>query len=247
MRKRLIPVILKSDHKLVKTTKFKNPRYVGDPRNTVSIFSDFQVDELIVLDVKVSKNGIDFDVLRAIAAEAHMPIAYGGGISSVEDVGRILSSGFEKVVLNTAVYDDPHLVEVCASTFGSQAITVSIDVRIGKKGYSCHSHGGRVKQSEDPIEWAKQCSDLGAGELLLTVIEREGTWRGIDLDFTQRVSESVDIPVIAHGGIGSIQDVRDAYQVSHISAVAAGSFFVYQDESAGVLVSYPEPSELDGM
>jgi cyclase len=246
MHQRLIPILLMTNRKLVKTKTFRNPSYVGDPRNVVRIFSDFQADELILFDIEASKkeSKIDFDMLEAIAIEARMPISYGGGVTD-ENAGQILSLGFEKIVLNSNAYRDPSMITRCADKFGSQAVAISMDVRENQDGYSCWSNGATKNQKISPIDWAKKCVSLGAGEIILTVINREGTWSGTDLYLSSEIANQITVPLVTNGGVSSIQDISKAISLGHASAVAAGSFFVYQREGQGVLISYPTNSELN--
>jgi cyclase len=246
MRQRLIPLILMSNRKLVKTKNFDNPTYVGDPRNVVRMFSDFRADELIVVDIDVSKRGrcVDYEILEAIAVESQMPIAYGGGVTA-QNAGKILSLGYEKIVLNSNAYRNPKMISECANKFGSQAVSVSIDVREVQGRYSCWSLGGSQSELVNPVAWALECVKLGAGEILLTVINREGTWKGTDTQLTREIADQISVPLVTNGGVGSIQDVDVALLEGRASAVAAGSYFVFQQEDKGVLISYPPPKELN--
>jgi imidazole glycerol-phosphate synthase subunit HisF len=247
MRERLIPVVLMSNRRIVKTKGFKNPVYIGDPRNIIRIFSDFQVDELILHDIGVSRGDreIDFELLEEIAQEARMPIAYGGGVNP-ENAGRILSLGFEKIVLNSHAYANPFSISECAKKFGSQAVAVAIDVREKKGIYSCWSFGGKHREQVDPIVWAKESVSLGAGEIILTSIDREGSWQGVDLKLSKLMASQLPVPLVIQGGIGNIGDVWKAIASGDASAVAAGSFFVFQKENQGILISYPDSIELNG-
>jgi cyclase len=247
MATRVIPVLLLKGSGLVKTTKFKDAKYVGDPINAIRIFNDKEVDELILLDITRSSEGAGpaFDVIRDTASECFMPLAYGGGISSLSDIERILSIGVEKVVLNTAAIKDPGLIESAARAFGNQAIVVSMDVR--KKlfgGYEVAGKGGTEHTGMDPVAFARRCENLGAGEIMVTSIERDGTMEGYDHDLIARVSSAVTTPVIAAGGARDLDDMVAATRKSGASAVAAGAFFVFQGKHRAVLISYPSPQAL---
>lgn len=247
MATRVIPTLLLRGSGLVKTTRFKDPKYVGDPVNAIRIFNDKEVDELILLDISRSaeKVGPAFDIIRDTASECFMPLAYGGGIASLSDIERILSIGVEKVVLNTAAIHQPDLIEAAARAFGNQAIVVSMDVR--KKlfgGYEVAGNRGTERTGLDPVAFARRCESLGAGEIMVTSIERDGTMEGYDHDLISRVSSAVATPVIASGGARDLDDMVAASKQSGASAVAAGAFFVFQGKHRAVLISYPSPQVL---
>lgn len=240
LRKRIIPVLLLKDGSLVKTKKFNNPVYVGDPCNTARIFNEFEVDELIVLDIGVgrSRKSPDYKLLKELASECFMPLGYGGGVTNIRQAEQIFLLGYEKLVINTAALDDYKFVSELANRFGSQAIVVSIDVTKSIFGKYRVKHGSRqMYRGLPPIEWVKKACELGAGEILLTSVDREGSWEGLDLEFIEKVAESVDVPVIAHGGAGNYQHIQDAFN-SGVDAVAVGSMVVFQKKNSGVLVHY---------
>lgn len=247
LRTRIIPVLLLHGKSLVKTKKFGKYRYIGDPANTVRIFNELEVDELAFLDISSGKqrHGPNFEVLRDIAGECFMPLSYGGGIETFDQAKQIFEIGFEKIIINTAAYKTPKLISEVASVYGSQAVVVSIDVGQSILGArQLRSNGGRKRQSFGPIDWARQMEDCGAGELLVTSILREGTYKGFDLELIAEIGRSVDIPVIAHGGAGKLQDIRLA--VDHgASAVALGSLVVFQKQDMGVLVNFPSDDTLE--
>lgn len=243
LQHRVIPCLLLSNGGLVKTRKFKNPVYVGDPINAIRIFNDKEVDELVLLDIKASleKRGPNFDLLSEIASECFMPFAYGGGITSVGQIRTLLRLGIEKVILNTALNQDPAFVREAVATFGSQAITGSIDVRrklFGRREVMTMS--GTEATGLDPLEAARRAEELGVGEILLTSIDSEGSMEGYDLDLLSLVSQSVNVPVIASGGAGKLEDFRAAVLMGHTSAVAAGSMFVFYGPHRAVLITYPK-------
>jgi cyclase len=221
--------------------------YVGDPINAIRIFNDKEVDELVLLDIKASleKRGPDFDLLSEIASECFMPFAYGGGITSIDQIRNLLRIGIEKVILNTALNKDPGFVRKAVETFGSQAITASIDVRRKLFGRSeVMMLSGTEATGLDPVEAAHKAEELGVGEILITSIEAEGSMEGYDSDLISKVSQSVNVPVIASGGAGSLEDFRLAVRVGHASGVSAGSMFVLYGRHRAVLITYPEYHEL---
>ena len=241
LRTRVIPALLLHGKSLVKTERFGKYQYIGDPANTVRIFNELEVDELSFLDIRAARTriGPDFDVLRDIATECFMPLSYGGGIDSLEMAKRVFDTGFEKIILNTAAYSNPGLITDIANVYGSQAVVVSMDVKKHLwKGMRLVSGGGTRWQNILPIDWAQKVEDLGAGELLLTAVDREGTWKGFDLDIIDQISNSVSIPVIAHGGAGLMHHITQAVDAG-ASAVALGSMVLFQKKDMGVLVNFP--------
>lgn len=244
---RVIPCLLVKGAGLVKTVRFKEPRYIGDPRNAVRIFNEREVDELVVLDIGATPDGIGprLQLIREIVSEAFMPVAYGGGIRNLEEVRRILAAGVEKIIICTAAVANPSLVREAAEVLGSQSVVVSIDVRKGFFGkYEVCTNGGRTKTGLDPVSFAKEMERLGAGELMVNAIDRDGTMSGYDLQLIRAISDAVSIPVIASGGAGSLSDMSDALVKGGASAVAAGSLFVFQGKHRAVLISYPDAATL---
>ncbi len=244
---RVIPALLLQGQGLVKTIKFKDPTYLGDPINIVRIFNDKEVDELVFLDITATTNQRPpaFDVLANITSECFMPLGYGGGIRSMEDVRRLLGIGIEKVILNTAAVENPSLVRSAADYAGSSSVVISIDVRKNLFGkYEVYTRSGSRKTGLEPVRHAMEMERLGAGELLINSIDRDGTMQGYDLDLIRRISDAVSIPVVACGGAGKLQDLADAIKMGGASAAAAGSFFVFQGPLRGVLISYPSQDEL---
>jgi cyclase len=247
LRTRIIPCLLLRDDGLVKTVRFSAPSYIGDPVNTVRIFNELEVDELTFLDIEASRmgRGPNVQILRDIANECFMPLAYGGGIRTVQEAERIFQIGFEKVVVNSALFDSPTLVSDMAQKFGSQAVIVAIDAkRQALRGYQVASRSATMLHRRDPVEWAREVERLGAGEILLTSVDREGTWKGFDVDLTARVSAAGRIPVIANGGAGSLQDIGEVVKRGGASAVGLGSMVVYQSRGMGVLVNFPDRARL---
>ena len=245
-RIRTIPVLLLSQNGMVKTKSFSKPRYLGDPINAVKIFNEKMVDELILLDIEATtKNKIEFDWIEDIVSEAFMPVAYGGGISALDDCARLLANGIEKVVINTAAVEQPNLISQAAQRFGSQAVVVSIDAKRNMwKQWKAYIRGGRKQSRFSPVNLAVACERLGAGEIMLTSMEREGAFDGFDVELLKSVTDTVGIPVIAHGGAGKIADFVPAVTAGGASAIAAGSMFVFAAKGEGMLISYPSQNEL---
>jgi cyclase len=247
LRTRIIPCLQLIDDSLVKTVKFDRPAYVGDPINTVRIFNELEVDELCLLSIRATmdKRPPDFAQLQQIANECFMPLSYGGGIDSFETAQRIFAIGFEKIILNTAAYRNPKLIEQIATHFGSQAVIASIDVKKNLWGkHHVYVHNGTEKIDTDPVSWAQQLETRGAGELLLTSIDKDGTWQGYDVDIMAKIADAVGIPVIANGGAGSIAHIEAVVKKGHASAAALGSMVVYQKQGMGVLVNFPDKNTL---
>ncbi len=248
LKTRVIPCLLLKDESLVKTVKFGKYGYIGDPINTVRIFNELEVDELIFLDINATKQkkSPNIKILQEIADECFMPLAYGGGIRTIEDAKKIFSIGIEKIVINSYAMEKPEFINELAQYFGNQSIIGSIDVKKNIFGkYEVYTHSGSKKAKINPVEWAVKLEKLGAGELILTSIAREGTWKGYDTEITKEVSESVRIPVIANGGASSIEDMRKVVKNAGASAVALGSMVVYQQKGMGVLVNFPDKKKLE--
>lgn len=244
---RVIPCLLLRNESLVKTVRFGKFGYIGDPANTCRIFNELEVDELAFLDISASKEGRDpnYKVLADIANECFMPVSYGGGISSVAIAERVLKLGFEKIVLNTHALTNPNLITEISKVFGSQSVIVSIDVKTNFWGkQQCRGLSGKLNSKRMPVDWAKEVQDRGAGEILLTSIDREGTWSGFDIDLIRSVADSVSIPIIAHGGGGTVQHICEVVKAGHASAMALGSMVVYQKQGMGVLVNFPDERRL---
>ena len=239
--KRIIPVLLLNDGSLVKTVNFRNADYIGDPCNTAKIFNELNADELIVLDIGKSKGNLapDFDLIAALARECFMPLTYGGGINKLEHAEMLFRAGVEKVSINTRNFFDLKFAQTLAGQFGSQALVASIDVKQDFFGKSrIWNHAKRSFIKTDPVFYAKSLEDSGFGELLITSVDREGTWQGIDLEIAEKMSSAVSIPCIINGGIGSFLDIDTAFK-TNVSAVGVSSYFLYQKKNFGVLVNIP--------
>ena len=247
LKTRVIPCLLLKDLGLVKTVKFQDEKYVGDPINAVKIFNEKEVDELIFLDIMATaeKRKPPFELLAKIASECFIPFSYGGGIRNIEDMKKILEIGIEKVALNSYAFQDPLFIKKAAEEFGSQSIIVSIDARKNANGnYEVFIDRGQKATGKNPLEWALVVEKLGAGEILLNSIDRDGTMEGYDLGLIEIVAKSVQIPVIASGGAGKLEDFQKA-KVAGASAVSAGSLFVFVGPYRAVLMNYPSQEELE--
>lgn len=250
LRTRVIPALLLRNESLVKTVRFGKFTYVGDPCNTVRIFNELEVDELLFLDITATRErrSPNLKVLADIANECFMPLGYGGGIRSLDQAKAIFDIGFEKIALNSSAVDHPDLITEIASHSGSQAVIVSIDVKQGLLGrQTVRTQSGKHNTHHDPVAWARAVESRGAGEILLTSIDREGTWDGFDLDLVSRVATAVHIPVIAHGGAGNVEHIGQVVKKAHASAVALGSMVVFQKKGMGVLVNFPDSKTLEAV
>lgn len=250
LRTRIIPALLLRNESLIKTVRFSKFTYVGDPVNTVRIFNELEVDELLFLDIFASRENRspNLRVLADIANECFMPLSYGGGISSLEQAKSVFDIGFEKVAINTQAAENPSLIGKIASHYGSQAVIASIDVKRGLfGGKTVRTLGGKSDTRRAPVDWAKEVEQLGAGEILLTSIDREGTWDGFDLELVKSITDTVSIPVIAHGGAGTLEHIGQVVKKANASAVALGSMVVFQKKGMGVLVNFPSQIELESV
>jgi cyclase len=251
----VIPCLLLQGDGLVKTIQFRDARYVGDPINAVRIFNKTEADELVFLDIMASrKKGLfahresgkpRVDLIGKLSDECFMPLAYGGGIKSVEEVRNLLGTGVEKVVINTRAVEDPSFIKKASDVFGSQSIVVSIDAkRLSDGRYEVCTHGGAKPAGIDPVAHAKRMESMGAGEIFINSIDRDGTMQGYDLTLVGTVASAVGIPAIACGGAGSLDHFSAAVRAG-ASAVAAGSFFVFHGRRRAVLINYPTRTEIE--
>ena len=248
-RPRVIPVLLiDADGHATKTLKFRRRIDLGDPVNTVSLFNSFRVDELVLLDIDAtrSRRTIPLSLLADIASEAKMPFSVGGGIRTLEDIRKILSLGAEKVVLSSIAAERPEFVREASAKFGSSSIVVCMDIKrsfFGRKPV-VYTEGGKREVKATPREFAMRMEEMGAGELIVQSIDLDGTMSGYDRDLLADISETLSVPVIALGGAGSLDHLVDLYASTHVSALAAGSLFVFQDSERGVLINYPSKEKL---
>lgn len=248
LKKRVIPVLLLQNGGLVKGEKFKKHKYVGDPINAVRIFNEKEVDELAFVDISAGMNTKepDYELIEDMASEAFMPIAYGGGVRRVDQVEKLFRLGVEKVIINSEFYKNPNLIKECSQIAGAQSIAVAVDVKKSLLGrYEVYIHNGTQKTGMNPVEYAIKAQLYGAGEILLTAIDREGQGQGLDLDLIKQVTAAVDIPVIVQGGVGHLEHIKQAVKLSGASAVAAGSFFTFHGKHKAVLLTYPAYHELE--
>lgn len=243
---RVIPCLLKKDGALVKTINFKKFNYIGDPINTMQIYNNLLVDEIVLLDISASKENKkpDLDLIKDVASECFMPLSYGGGIKSMKDLKKIFSLGVEKVIICSAAVLNPELISESSKDYGNQSIVVAIDVKKNIWGrYQVMALSGTYRTKFHPVDFAKKMESLGAGEILLNSIDQDGKMQGYDLELINQVSKAVNIPVIACGGAGEYKDLKKAVNAG-ASAVAAGSLFVYQKRNRSVLVNYPTQEEI---
>jgi cyclase len=247
MRFRIIPVLLLKNRGLYKGIKFKDHKYVGDPINAVKIFNEKEVDELVFLDIEATleKRKPDIDFLRSIASECFMPLAYGGGINSVDMIREVLNAGIEKVIINSAAVHNPDLIREASRYFGASTIVASVDVKRNLFGkYVVFIHNGKEKTTLNAVEWAKTLANLGAGELIINSIDLDGTLMGYDFDLIKQITSAVSVPVVAAGGGRDVQDFARICLESGASAAAAGARFVFQGKHRAVLITYPTELEI---
>jgi cyclase len=232
----------------VKTVRFKNPKYVGDPLNAIKIFNEKEVDELIFLDIDASKESRepDYELIEDFASECFMPVCYGGGVTNIEQIQKIFKLGIEKVSVNLSVLENLELIEKASKSFGSQSIVVTVDVKKSFTGkYQVYNHK-KAKTEKKPLqEYLQKIENAGAGEILINSVDKDGTLSGYDTKLMKNVVESVAIPVIACGGAGSLEDFKKVKNEANISAVAAGSFFVFHGKHKAVLITYPHYKKLE--
>lgn len=246
IRPRIIPVLLMDDRDLIKTINFKDRTYLGDPVNAVKIFNRKRIDELSILDIGAAKNNRepDFEILKDIASEAFMPLACGGGITSVDQVHELLAIGYEKVVINSELVRHPELIKKSAEHFGCQSVVASIDAKLSNGKYKCAIVDGTEIIDKTPVELAIEAERLGAGEILINSVDRDGMMQGYDIDLVKSIVSSVKIPVTAVGGAGGIKDLKAVLEQGHAHAAAGGSMFVYYGRLKAVLITAPSEEEL---
>lgn len=245
--KRVIPCLLLRDNGLIKTYKFKESKYIGDPINAVRIFNEKEVDELIFLDIDATRMRKEppYQMIKNIASECFMPFAYGGGIKTLTQIEDIIKSGAERVIINTQAFIRKEFISEAAKQFGNSTIIVSIDVKKRfPAGYTVYVKGGTEHTGIKPEDYAKMMEENGAGELFLNSIDNDGTMEGYDIELITRVTGSVRIPVIACGGAGKLEDFSEAVKKGGASAAAAGSYFVFHGKRHAVLITYPSFSEI---
>ena len=247
LRPRIIPCLLIRDKGLVKTLKFKDGKYVGDPLNAVKIFNEKEVDELILLDIDASKDGRgpDFELIRTIAVESRMPLCYGGGVKTVEQAKKIISLGAEKVAISSAAVENPLIISQMAEAVGTQSVVVVMDVKY--KGLfnkpEVVIYNGSKATGIDPIEFAATCEESGAGEVVINSVDRDGQMNGYDLKLIREIRKSCSVPITVLGGAGSLDDISSLIKEFNVIGAAAGSIFVFKGKYKAVLINYPNQVE----
>lgn len=245
-RPRIIPVLLINDRDLIKTENFSNPTYLGDPINAVKIFNRKKIDELSILDISATKMGKepDFELLEDIASQAFMPLSYGGGIKSLEQIKKLLKIGYEKIVINTELIKNPNLIKEAVNLSGSQSIVASIDAKLIGNQYLCAISDGQELVNITPVDLAQKAEKLGVGEIFINSVDRDGTMLGYDISLVNKVVNAVSIPVTACGGAGGIKDLKNVLQEGKAHAAAGGSMFVYYGKLKAILITVPTEKEL---
>ena len=243
LRPRIIPSLLVHDKGLVKTVKFKNPKYVGDPINAVKIFNEKEVDELAIFDIDATVLGRepDYGIIEKLANQSRMPICYGGGVKTLEQAQKIFGLGIEKIALSSSVINDPKLISKISERVGSQSVIVVMDCK--KKllgGYEIYTHNGKESTGIDPVSFAVKVQEFGAGEIIINSIDQDGMMKGFDMNLISKIREVVNIPVTVLGGAGNINDIKKMIQKYGIIGVAAGSLFVFKGKYKAVLINYPD-------
>jgi len=249
LRPRIIPCLLVQNGGLVKTVNFASPKYVGDPINAVRIFNEKEVDELIVLDIDatVQHREPDYGRIRNLAAECRMPLCYGGGVKTSDQVEKIISLGVEKVAVSSAAVNDTGIVARAAEVVGSQSIVVVMDVKKTGHGgkYELWTHNGTKPTGRSPVEFAKQMEELGAGEVVINSIDRDGVMKGYDFELVNAIRDVISLPITVLGGAGSLKDIAALIHTFGIIGAAAGSLFVFKGIYRAVLINYPSRSDKD--
>lgn len=246
LRPRIIPSLLIQDNGLVKTVNFRNPKYVGDPINAVRIFNEKAVDELAIFDIDATVLGKEpnYSLIERLASQSMMPLCYGGGVKTVEQAQRIFSLGIEKIALSSSVLHNPQLITQIAERVGAQSVIVVLDVK--KKllgGYEVYTHNGKKATGINPFKFAADAQELGAGEIVINSIDRDGVMKGYDLDLIAKVREKISLPMTVLGGAGSLEDIEKVIDIHGVIGVAAGSLFVFKGPYKAVLINYPTQIE----
>jgi cyclase len=247
LQTRIIPILLLHKGGLYKTKKFKKPVYIGDPINTIKIFNDKEVDELIILDIDASRNNQepDYKIIKDIASECFMPICYGGGISSINQIKNIFSIGVEKISINSMLFQNTTLIEEAIKLFGSQSIVASIDINktlFGK--YSIYNHIKRKNIEKNYLVFIQKIEKKGVGEILINCVYNDGIQKGYDIELFKHISKNTNIPIVACGGAGTLTDCQSLIQNAQVSAVV-GSMFVFHGKHQAVLVTYPDRKKIE--
>ena len=250
LRPRIIPCLLIHNEGLVKTAKFKDSKYVGDPINAVKIFNEKEADELIVFDIDATANRLEpnFRLIGQLAAECCMPLCYGGGVTTVSHAKKIIGLGVEKVAISAAAALNPLLVSQIANEIGGQSVVVVLDVKTSLFGkQEVWIHNGRKNTGHSPIDLANQAAALGAGEIVINSIDRDGQMKGYDLELARKIREAVRLPITVLGGAGSLSDIEELFETCGVVGAAAGSFFVFKGAFRAVLISYPSSQDKENL
>lgn len=249
LRPRIIPCLLVHKGGLVKTQQFKDPKYLGDPINAVKIFNEKEADELMVLDIDATVNNVapDFALIAKLAAECRMPLCYGGGVTTAEQVVRIVDMGVEKVAVSAAALANPALLTEMSDAVGRQSVVAILDVRkrrgLFAEGYELCTHNGKLIHQLDPVEFAKQLQNAGAGEIVINAVDRDGLMQGYDLELAAEFMKVIRVPLTFLGGAGSLQDIGNLISNFGVVGAAAGSLFVFKGKYRAVLINYPTPEQ----
>lgn len=247
LRSRITPVLLVHNNGLVKTLKFKDPKYVGDPLNAVRIFNEKEVDELMVIDIDRSSQGLnpDFNLIEKLALECRMPLCYGGGIKTPEDALRLVNLGVEKVALSSAIVNDPSLANEISDAVGQQSVVAVLDVKKSgwKKNYKLFTLNGKKEEKTDPFELAQKLQAVGVGEVIINSIDNDGTMSGYDMNLNSRMRDILELPITFLGGAGSLEDIRSLILKFGPVGAAAGSLFVFKGKYRAVLINYPNETD----
>ncbi|MFM5287223.1 AglZ/HisF2 family acetamidino modification protein [Aeromonas veronii] len=249
LRARIIPCLLVHDGGLVKTQKFKDAKYVGDPINAVKIFNEKEADELMVLDIDASVNGVepDFKLIEKLAAECRMPLCYGGGVTRAEQAAKIIAMGVEKVAVSAAAIENPELLTQMAAAVGKQSVVVVLDIRKKKglfsNGFEVCTHNATRVVKQDPVELAKTLQDAGAGEIVINFVDQDGMMQGYDIDYASEFKRALSVPVTFLGGAGSLEHISQLISRFGVVGAAAGSLFVFKGKYRAVLINYPTPQQ----
>ncbi|MGJ0359276.1 AglZ/HisF2 family acetamidino modification protein [Aliarcobacter cryaerophilus] len=242
LQKRIIPCLLLHKGGLYKTQNFKKPTYIGDPINAIKIFNEKEVDELMFLDIDatVQNKEPNYKMIEDIASECFMPLCYGGGVKTLDQMKKIYSLGVEKISISSAAIENPNLIQEAANIFGNQSVIVTVDIKkdfFGKK--KVFINNGKKNTKINPVDFIKRVEALGTGEIVVNSIDHDGVMKGYDIELLKEIKSNIKVPVIALGGAGNLNHIKEIFEISKVDAVACGSMFVYQGPLKGVLISYP--------
>lgn len=245
---RIIPALLLKGQGLYKGEKFKNHKYIGDPINAVKIFNEKEVDELCFLDITATNENKEpnYKVISEIASECFMPLSYGGGINKFEQAQKLFNIGIEKIVISSSAHTNPNLITELSKHYGAQSIVICIDIKKNLFGkYEVYINSGTKNTKKNPIDFALEMQKLGAGEIILNSIDKDGTLTGFDIDIVNKIASKLEIPLVALGGGANLKDIKNVVETGKASAVAAGSMFVFQGKHKAVLITYPNSKDIN--